>query len=75
MTFSAGRGGSRRGIPPGGKRRGSEDLRNQKTLDIAPHEFTYSIVGHVGALDGAVATTHTLSRGETLLTKATCLWR
>ena len=31
--------------------------RNQKTLDIAPHEFTYSIVGHVGALDGAVATT------------------
>ena len=31
--------------------------RNQKTLDIAPHEFTYSIVGHIGALDGATATT------------------
>lgn len=30
--------------------------RNERTLDIAPHEFTYSIVGHVGALDGAVAT-------------------
>ncbi|MBQ5943403.1 MAG: alpha-mannosidase [Bacteroidales bacterium] len=30
---------------------------NEKTLDIAPHEFTYSIVGHPGALDGAAATT------------------
>ena len=29
--------------------------RNEKTLDIAPHEFTYSIVGHPGALDGAAA--------------------
>ncbi len=31
--------------------------RNQQTLDIAPHEFTYSIKGHPGALDGASATT------------------
>ena len=30
---------------------------NEKTLDIAPHEFTYSIIGHPGALDGAAATT------------------
>ena len=26
-----------------------------KTLDIGPHTFTYSIVGHPGALDGAAA--------------------
>ena len=30
---------------------------NEKTLDIAPHEFTYSIIGHPGALDGTAATT------------------
>ena len=28
---------------------------NQQTLDIGPHEFTYSIVGHSGALDGGEA--------------------
>lgn len=28
---------------------------NEKTLDIAPHEFTYSIVGHKGALDAGKA--------------------
>ena len=31
------------------------DFRNEKTLDIAPHEFTYSIVGHPGALDATAA--------------------
>ena len=30
--------------------------QNQKTLDFGPHEFTYSITGHPGALDGAKAT-------------------
>ena len=29
---------------------------NQKTQDIGPHEFTYSIVAHTGALDGGIAT-------------------
>ncbi len=29
--------------------------RNEKTLDIAPHEFTYSIVGHPGVLDASAA--------------------
>ena len=31
--------------------------KQDKTLDLAPHTFTYSIVGHPGALDGAQATT------------------
>lgn len=30
---------------------------HQNTLDIGTHSFTYSIVGHPGALDGAAATT------------------
>ncbi len=30
---------------------------HQNTLDIGTHTFTYSIVGHPGALDGAAATT------------------
>ncbi|MBP5689992.1 MAG: alpha-mannosidase [Bacteroidales bacterium] len=30
---------------------------HESTLDIGPHTFTYSIVGHPGALDGAKATT------------------
>jgi alpha-mannosidase len=29
---------------------------NQRTQDIGPHEFTYSIVGHKGVLDGGAAT-------------------
>lgn len=31
--------------------------RDGKDLDIGRHTFTYSIVGHAGALDGALATT------------------
>jgi len=34
-----------------------KDYSNQRTQDIGPHEFTYSIVGHPGTLDGGAATT------------------
>ncbi|MBQ6925500.1 MAG: hypothetical protein IJQ73_12745 [Kiritimatiellae bacterium] len=41
---------------------------------LAGDEIT-SRVAEAALPDGSVATTHTLSRGETPLTKATCLWR
>jgi alpha-mannosidase len=34
----------------------NDDYSNQQTQDIGPHEFTYSIVAHTGALDGGTAT-------------------
>ena len=41
---------------------------------LAGDEIT-SRVSESALPDGSVATSHTLSRGETLLTRATCLWR
>jgi alpha-mannosidase len=35
----------------------NHDYGNQKTQDIGPHEFTYSIVGHAGTLQGGVTAT------------------